>query len=558
MIYLKNEGNVLIMVCMLIALLAILAGPIIYLSVNEYYSAVKNMNSVEMYYLAEAGTEQLANLLVNKIANYESEPSGINDYWADLCGETTGFLSSGYTLDYTCQSAGAEYIVDNNGIISFVRQYTISSIVTNPEDGVTVKVRQMIARNKTYTFQHAVFYTEDLEMIPGRDMNLSGRIHSNDDIYIDSNGATFTIDTDYLNGVGKIYKKRKDSGFELSGTVNIWNQATSTFRGMHEAGDSVPMDSDHPDWIDASQVRWGGTVKSGVHGVTSLAVPSVGSVQEGGFYYQKADVKVINGDVYCGGSKLVEGVNVPVGTVTVDEDFYNNRESKNVKMSNIDLKKLSGWEQDVDSDGNPVFDSDGNPVEVQNYPNYLPDNGLIYATNNNAAPSQQPGVRLVNGTEINSGVGLTVVSNVPVYVQGDYNTVNKKPAAVICDAINLLSNNWDDANSSLDLSERVAQSTTVNVAIITGIVPTVGGVYSGGLENLPRMHEKWSGKTLYIRGSFVVLWNSLFGTNPWAYGGDYYTAPNRDWDYDLDFNDSSNLPPMTPFAVGARRIAWWR
>jgi len=42
---------------------------------------------------------------------------------------------------------------------------------------------------------------------------------------------------------------------------------------------------------------------------------------------------------------------------------------------------------------------------------------------------------------------LTVVSPNPVYIWGDFNVNDKKPAAVICDAINLLSNRWDDSKT---------------------------------------------------------------------------------------------------------------
>jgi hypothetical protein len=33
---------------------------------------------------------------------------------------------------------------------------------------------------------------------------------------------------------------------------------------------------------------------------------------------------------------------------------------------------------------------------------------------------------------------------------------------------------------------------------------------------------------------------------PWIYGAPQYTAPNRNWRYDTDFNNMANLPPMSP------------
>jgi hypothetical protein len=92
---------------------------------------------------------------------------------------------------------------------------------------------------------------------------------------------------------------------------------------------------------------------------------------------------------------------------------------------------------------------------------------------------------------------------------------------------------------------------------VAGVKTTTAGQYNGGLENYPRLHENWSGTNLNIKGSFVELWNSSVATGNWAYGGSQYTAPNRNWSYNAAYNNPSNLPPFTPYAVEAQRVAWW-
>ena len=123
--------------------------------------------------------------------------------------------------------------------------------------------------------------------------------------------------------------------------------------------------------------------------------------------------------------------------------------------------------------------------------------------------------------------------------------------------VHYFSNNWNDLNSDLGLDSRSATATEVNAAFISGIVPTDGGTYSGGLENYPRMHEKWSGVVLLIRGSFSSLWNSQIATGQWAYGDPYYSAPIRNWFYDTDLASEANLPPQSPFVVEVERVAVW-
>ena len=149
-----------------------------------------------------------------------------------------------------------------------------------------------------------------------------------------------------------------------------------------------------------------------------------------------------------------------------------------------------------------------------------------------------------------------------IYVQGDYNAVNKKPAAFLADSLNVLSNNWNDTNSTGPLSGRTASDTTIYAAFLAG-TDTTGGVegpggqdrdsYNGGLENYPRFHENWTGETLTYLGSFVSLNKPRHVDGAWAYGGAQYTAPRRNWGYDTDFNDAANLPPLSPRFVYLRQ-----
>src|SRR5262249_46329695 len=115
--------------------------------------------------------------------------------------------------------------------------------------------------------------------------------------------------------------------------------------------------------------------------------------------------------------------------------------------------------------------------------------------------------------------GLTVVSDQPVYVLGDYNRGNtasgdlpKQPASILGDSINVMSQNYfnisacgNDCQSVLSLSDplRNASTTTINAAFLAGVDTTTPGNYNGGLENYPRFHENWSGQALNYRGSFV-------------------------------------------------------
>ena len=75
---------------------------------------------------------------------------------------------------------------------------------------------------------------------------------------------------------------------------------------------------------------------------------------------------------------------------------------------------------------------------------------------------------------------------------------------------------------------------------------TPNGSYGGGLENFPRFLENWANRTFTYRGSLVSLFESQYARQRrWNWQG-YYNPPNRDWQFDLRFQDPVNLPPSTP------------
>ena len=123
-----------------------------------------------------------------------------------------------------------------------------------------------------------------------------------------------------------------------------------------------------------------------------------------------------------------------------------------------------------------------------------------------------------------------------MYVEGDYNIVIPEPGMVTGDAVNFLSSATGRTPAAAGISRRVAESTDYNTVVMTGNSETMpagwrGGQYNGGLENVLRFLEKWTGKTVTYRGSIIDLWYSEDADGDWEYGN-YYTAPYRDWGYD--------------------------
>jgi hypothetical protein len=186
-------------------------------------------------------------------------------------------------------------------------------------------------------------------------------------------------------------------------------------------------------------------------------------------------------------------------------------------------------------------------------------------------------VKLINGSTLPSA-GLTIASPNPVYIQGDYNTgttsskqpasntatsytpptdtpsptvsgYTRAPSAVAADAVSILSNSWNDANSTSAITSRVATSTTVNTAIVAGSVPTTTASYSGGIENFTRFLEDWSNAYFTVYGALAMLYDSEQATGPWSNAS--YDPPNRRWYYDSTFQNS-NPPGFSVASVYSR------
>jgi hypothetical protein len=195
-------------------------------------------------------------------------------------------------------------------------------------------------------------------------------------------------------------------------------------------------------------------------------------------------------------------------------------------------------------------------------------------TDTNNVARDYPAIRIRNGSTLPMAPtatdpgGLTVATNSAIYVQGDFNTVDWKPASFIADVATFLSNSWTDANSTVFPRTAATISTTVNAALLAGNRETpcdaynCGGPqpYSGGLENFPRFLENWTGTAFNYRGSLVCLFPSRMTRLNWGHtlngGRGYYSPPVRNWSFDNNFLDPKLLPPGTPRLASVAQVSY--
>lgn len=534
---LKSESGFTVLVFLtLLLMLSLLGINAILTSTDEVDIAGYELNSTKSFYAAEAGLEKATAALTDYYNKHGQPPSVL----------PTGTIDLGaYTATYSVTKPGSTMVTTlkkgaYNGLYGLTDEYVVTSTAISPGVKAKTTLKATVDASVVPVYQFAVFYEGDLEIAPGPPMTIGGRVHSNADMYLQSDGS-LRIDS-YTTAAGSIYHGRSPvSGQADSYGDVLIKDKNGVYQNMENA-DGTWLDAADDDWVEGSIGRWGGLVEDNNHGITELNLPVVTSgepkdmiKQDGGSnpdsYVNKAGLKILNGQVLSRGADSnwynVTTEFVDQGILSVNS-FYDGRESKNVTSWDIDLDKLGSS-------------------------SYWPANGIIYTASES---NPLDATRLVNGQELRAG--LTVASENPVYTLGDYNTVQKKPASIMTDAYTVLSNNWSDAQSWSDISQRTAIDTRVNVAYMTGNRASgsgSGSSYSGGFENLPRFLEKWDGRNFTWVGSAVDLWESTKAVGYWNYGS-YYTAPNRNWSFDIDFLNPANLPPGTPLISVVQRTSW--
>jgi hypothetical protein len=174
---------------------------------------------------------------------------------------------------------------------------------------------------------------------------------------------------------------------------------------------------------------------------------------------------------------------------------------------------------------------------------------------------------IVGGVNNLPDAGLSVASENPVYVHGNYNATTSttvepnRAAAILADAVTLLSNNWSDARSFRfpnDRAQRPAVTTGYRFAVLAGKnpsfpYPTVGNPQflfgtDGGAGNFLRLLENWNlaGVAINYRGSVVSLYFSRQATGAFKFSTNVYSYGDRNFTFDSDFLQPALLPPGTP------------
>jgi len=545
--FLYNEkGFVTLIALLMVGMLTLIGLAVLSTSDDEVTIAGNELQEMRAFYAAEAGLDKAAAEILYQYENTGVPPTVLPTGTEEINQCQVAYVTSD-------DGPATQRVLTTGSLIglhALVKTFSINSTSQNINDNAKILISQSFETALVPIFQFAVFYNDELWAQPVFDMNLDGRVHSNGDMYVQSSGAGKTLlFEDKVTCSGNI-----NHGFPWGTTGGDvkFTDANGNNVSMNQGGNWIDSKYAHQylsydTWYQAATALWGGEVQDKTFGQQELNLPISNSDDphkiiersDGGntdSYESKASFKIIDGVPFSESGGVWTNVSalLPLGTITCDAsvEFYDGKEKKTVQNTQIDIGLLQ---------------SSG----------YFPNNGVLYVSDQRSSLKMN-GTSLVNGTDV--GAPLTLATENPLYIHGDFNTVDKQPVATMSDAITFLSNNWDPAKSSLSFDQRIPTPTTANISFLSGDVEAdvTAHNYEGGLENLPRFLEDWNGQEMKIRGSMIQMWRSVYATADWRYVAydQYYTAPSRNWGFDTDLDDPNKLPPEAPTVRLFQRTGW--
>ena len=398
-------------------------------------------------------------------------------------------------------------------------------------------------------FSYAIFYSGLLEFTWCSPLVINGRVHCNADIYL---GSTFSLAfNDLVTAVGSIASPAWDgknasqytgsASFNAGYATNVYPVSTPLYTNRYSLIDLPPPGESPDSYVAVHRIYNQAQLVLLVSNANVIVLIRNG--QPPGLDPSPVMMSFTN-------DASVLNPNLPF--LCLSNTFIDQRESKNVLVTQIDVGTYGRWLRT------------NYWVQLKGLLGGSPYSTILYVADERTVNSSQlTAVRLTNGiAPPNGSAGFTLATHNPLYVLGSYNCTNAAflnttntsttaPCALLSDALTILSPNWKDADSNKTFGPgvRKAANTTVNAAVLTGSVPSTGpnlGQYSGGVCNLPRLLEDWTGCSLTLNGSLVSLYSSQRAVAQFQEPGGYYYAPTRSFSFDLNFQDLTKLPPGTP------------
>ncbi len=593
----RESGLALIATLMVLVVIAALIAA----SMNSALSVVRSVSadyhSAQAFYAAEGGAEAAMSQLKTAVADgiiTDAEIAAISP------PAIAGFTFEEFSV-VRVDTTIVESITDGPwaGMYSLTDRLVVTSRVVDAganSGAVTLGVKAQ----SIPIYQFAEFSPEGTQSLAG-DADTNGRFHSNGDMFLYSNSAGNRFHG-MVTTAGSIHRDRMRTHVNPNlAQVFIADAATNLVQLTFDSDDTP----DPEQFKTKSFADFDGRLQTAAFGVDSLKLPLPDGVafrelvrpQEltdtdaeketklawQADMYVTIDLSDVRSRSTVCGFDPPAGLAIELPMITVDrpyggaapadsmkceifywkwEAFYASGEEHFVDIIDIDVGELGNWiAQDPVNNATQIIYIEIIPAVTLTSPAVTDPSGAGY---------YWPSLKFVNGSQLPGP--LTMGSEYPFYIQGDYNTAIWQPASLFGDRLTLLSNQWVDGvitgpiTSKNDAPDATA-NTTVQVALITGEGEGHVGCYHEIMDCIPDSDDPaWIVERLEdwkncpaetadvclceITGSFISAWAPQIAKDhdvPKSYKYSRVCALRRN--FDTRFLNPDSLPPGTP-AVG--------
>jgi hypothetical protein len=573
---------------------------------NAAEAATEKAYAQMAYDFEASGLQQVSNNILNNVyrelsPNTSESPffSQFNFYDPTLPTNTSYHVYVGYLTNYSGPLPTQytnEFATSNSIIYRIVANATMPNAYGQTVVG-TAQEDVLLAFVPINTY--AIFYNGELEFSDCATMTISGRTHSNADICTGAgssstltfNGAVTCCSVIQSPGRGGLtYSFNQNTTYNAGSStdvVSIGLAITNTHAIVDVPASTVSPNSALGQQLEyyeaqvvlvvtnapspASTYGTNPAVYLTLQNAYNQTVPANDPAAYS-FLLTNTTTALLrtNVNVY-NSSNVITANTIALPFLTLTNTFTDEREHQtNMYVTQIDVGAYADWALTNSILTNKMVAANGNFPLI-----------LYVADRRNIGTNKLSVVRLANASRLpyNNNIGFSVATQNPLYIWGNYNVTTNKgsagtnismsigsttngftvPSALVSDAITILSSNWNDSLSAGSYTSRSGANTTLNAAIVTGNIPSTGTsatTFSGGVHNLTRLLENWSGYTLTYNTSIVCLFSSTMATNQFQMPGAYYDPPTRNWGFDPTFYNPAREPPGIPTALVPIRFNW--
>ncbi len=249
-----QQGTTTIIALLIMMLLLGFVAFAITRSANETIAVSNEISETKTLFAAQASIENMAlktdAVFENKLALAPSDVTSIENLVPDNYTEFSFEQSIIRTKDAEIIDATGEQF---QGLKAIRDEWQLTTTATNKASDVKVTLRRRFFNNRIPIFQFGTFYDGDMNFYNPALFNFGGRVHSNANIYIQSNSGLYFASK--VTAVGQILTDISPSGTAVTYTNNWIKDGSGTFRQLKNNEGSALASGSGPNLLAGYPLR---------------------------------------------------------------------------------------------------------------------------------------------------------------------------------------------------------------------------------------------------------------------------------------------------------------